>query len=187
VHRPTTLPAEDVGLFDGTIPITSPARTILDLAATATFGDTERATQQALVQKLVTPAELRERIRGQRGSIAVKAILAAPRGRTESDGEDRLWALIVKAGLRRPERNAWIHGHKVDFLWRDERLVVEADSVAYHSLRANVEKDRRRDATLRAHGHQVLRFTWTQITHEPEVVIAGIAAALATATAARRP
>ena len=187
LHRPTTLAEGDIGYFDHTIPITSPARTILDIAATCDFADTERAAQQALIQKVVTPAELRERINGQRGSAALKAILDAPRGRTESDGEDRLWALIVKAGMRRPERNAWVLGHKVDFLWRHEQLVVEADSVAYHSLRANVEADRRRDAKLRAHEFEVLRFTWTQITYEPEVVIAGIAAKLATATAARRP
>ena len=98
--------------------------------------------------------------------------------------EDRIWALILRAGLPKPLRNDWLHGFKVDLHWPDQRLVVEADSVAYHSLKANVEADRRRDATLRAHGYDVLRFTWTQVTQEPEVVIAGIAAALATRTAA---
>ena len=186
LHRPRTLEPADVGRVHRVIPVTSPIRTVLDVAATEPFADTERATQQALTQKLVTPAQLRERLNGQRGAKALEAILAAPRGSTESDTEDRIWALIVKAGMRRPERNAWLHGFKVDFLWRDERLVVEADSVAYHSLRANVEADRRRDAKLRAHGYDVLRFTWTQVAHEPEVVIAGIAAALARATAAPR-
>jgi very-short-patch-repair endonuclease len=174
VHRPTTLTNADVGLLDGTIPITSPARTLADFAVTAPFAQLERAVHQAQINKLVTPDDLRAR----RGSPALRAILADAPVHTRSHNEDNLRALLKRAGFSAFEVNADVHGYECDIVFREDRLVIEADSVAYHSLARNVEADRRKDAHLRAHGFEVLRFTYTQIAYEPEVVVAGIAMAL---------
>jgi predicted transcriptional regulator of viral defense system len=178
LHRPTTLGKDDVGVFDGVIPITSPARTLIDLAPTTGLRELERAVHEAQLQKLATADVLRVRLDGQRGARALAAVLATDPVRTKSDGESRLYPLIRKAGFPRPEVDVKLHGFEWDFVWRDQRVAVEADSQTYHSLPRSVERDRRKEAVMRSHDYEVLRFSWTQIAHQPEIVIAGIAAAL---------
>ena len=87
--------------------------------------------------------------------------------------------LIRAAELPPPEVNARVGGFEVDFLWREQRLVVEVDGFRYHSSRAAFERDRRRDAALAAAGYRVIRVTWRQLVEGPEAVVARIAAALA--------
>lgn len=70
-------------------------------------------------------------------------------------------------------------GRERDAVWREQRLVVEVDGFAAHGHRRAFEGDRRRDQDLTAAGHRTLRFTWRQLTGEPEAVVAVIAAALA--------
>jgi very-short-patch-repair endonuclease len=67
----------------------------------------------------------------------------------------------------------------VDFLWPEQRLIVETDGFGAHGTRRAFERDRQRDARLQAAGYRVLRFTWRQLLDEPEVVAARLAAALA--------
>jgi very-short-patch-repair endonuclease len=67
----------------------------------------------------------------------------------------------------------------VDALWREQHLVVECDGYDGHGSRAQIERDRRRELRLRAAGFRVLRYTWSQITLEPALVIADLRAALA--------
>jgi very-short-patch-repair endonuclease len=69
--------------------------------------------------------------------------------------------------------------HEVDTLWRDAHVVVELDGYEFHSSRASFERDRARDAELQASGFAVLRFTWRQVKHQPELVIARLAWTLA--------
>ena len=72
-----------------------------------------------------------------------------------------------------------LNGYEVDFLWREQQLVVETDGYAFHSTRGSFERDRRKDQELQAAGWRVIRFTWRQVTGEPEAVIAALAVALA--------
>jgi len=67
--------------------------------------------------------------------------------------------------------------HEVDFLWPEQRLIVEVDGFAFHSSRAAFERDRVRDAELTAAGYRVVRITWQRLVNEPEAVIATLAAA----------
>jgi very-short-patch-repair endonuclease len=67
---------------------------------------------------------------------------------------------------------------EVDFLWRDERLVVEADFFAYHRGSVSFHDDHARDLDLRQLGYAVLRFTDTQLEDEPDRIAADVAAAL---------
>jgi very-short-patch-repair endonuclease len=80
--------------------------------------------------------------------------------------------------LPTPEVNPWgaLHDEemKVDFLWRAERLIVEADSRTFHTTRHAFERDRRRDQDLMLAGYQVVRFTWRQVTREPARVASTI-------------
>jgi very-short-patch-repair endonuclease/predicted transcriptional regulator of viral defense system len=183
VHRPTTLRPSDTGIVDKFLPITSPARTLIDFAATAPFRDVEYAVNESQIKKLVTAKELEAKLHGQRGAAAITAILSIGAAKVHKGGETLLRTLIRKANFPTPEINVKVHGYEWDFHWPHAKLVVEADSVRYHSLPSKVEHDRRKEAHLRARDYEVLRFTYTQIAYEPEVVIAGIATALAKATA----
>ena len=100
---------------------------------------------------------------------------------TRSGGERRMLKLLRDARIEKPLVNARVLDYEVDFLWPSARLVVEFDGYGFHSDRVSFEADRRRDATLTAHGYRVLRFTWRQLNDEPLAVVARIAQALGSA------
>jgi very-short-patch-repair endonuclease len=167
---------------DRGIPVTTPARTLLDLAATIGFGDLERAVEEARVLRLVTDAGLRaivERNPGRPGTRALLRTLAHEPRLTRSQAELRLLELVRRAGLPLPETNVRVLGREVDALWREDRLIVEVDGFDPHGTRMAFERDRRRDAELVAAGYRVIRVTWRQLTGEPEAVVARLAGALA--------
>lgn len=157
------------------LPVTPPARTLADLAATRP-DELPKALNEALVRKLVRPHDLHP---SGRGAAALRALLDHGPTATRSEAERRLLRLVSKAQLTRPETNARLRRYEVDALWRDERLVVEIDGFAAHGTRRAFERDRARDADLIGAGYRVVRFTWRQLTAEPERVVAALAAALA--------
>lgn len=101
--------------------------------------------------------------------------------RSRSDLETAFLALWRRHGLSPPEVNVKLGRWEVDFLWREQRLVVEADCFAYHRGSIAFEDDHARDLDLRRQGFTVLRFTDRQLEDEPERVVADVAAALAAA------
>ena len=182
-HSVRHLHPHDATRHDG-IPVTSPARTLLDLATELSPRDLARAADEARVHHLVTDDSLNEQFQrypNHRGTAALsKAIQTGPQ-LTRSEAERRLLELIRNARLPEPRTNARVGRHEVDFLWPEHDLVVEVDGYAFHSTRAAFERDRRRDAELQAAGYRVIRFTWRQLVNEHEAVIATLAAALAQA------
>jgi very-short-patch-repair endonuclease/predicted transcriptional regulator of viral defense system len=185
IHRTGSLAGCDVARFQG-IPITSPARTVLDLAAQANLRELEQAVGEAGTRRLATRAALADQLErnpGRRGTAALRAVLTIEAGPayTRSEAERRMLALIRAATLPAPETNARLHRFQVDFLWRRQRLVLEVDGYAFHSDPAAFERDRRRDAELAARGYTVIRVTWRQIVRERDAVIARLAGALAAA------
>jgi very-short-patch-repair endonuclease len=182
VHRVRDLDRREIRKLGG-IPITSPARTIFDLAAVVTPRELEQALAEAYARRLARRSELASllaRRSSRPGTRALSALLndGTP-ALTRSEAEDRLLALIRAAELSRPETNVRIGRHEVDFLWREQRVVVEVDGFAFHSSRSAFERDRRRDVDLSAQGFRVMRVTWRQIVGEPEALVARLAAALA--------
>jgi very-short-patch-repair endonuclease len=164
------------------IPVTSPPRTLLDVAVELAPRELDRAVDEARVRRLVTDRALAEqfaRYPRHRGVAALKAATRLDPAFTRSEAERRLLELIRAARLPQPEANVRVAGHEVDLLWRAERLIVEVDGYAFHSSRRAFEQDRRRDAELGLHGFRVVRVTWRQITEEPEALIALLAATLA--------
>jgi len=99
--------------------------------------------------------------------------------RTLSVLEERFLALCERGDMPIPEVNVRMCGLMVDALWRRERLIVELDGHAGHSTVAAMERDRGRELTLRGAGYLVLRYTWRQVTQQPERVAAELRAALA--------
>jgi very-short-patch-repair endonuclease len=182
IHRSRTFAPADVRIRQG-IPVTTPERTLLDLAEAAPDRELERALDEALVQKLTTRAALVavvDNAKGRRSAPRLRNLLERnePTTLTRSAAEERFLALVRQAGLEAPEVNVRLGNHVVDFLWRRQRLVVEIDGYRFHSSRSAVERDRRRDAELAAAGYRVIRITWRQLTEEPYSVVARLSPAL---------
>jgi hypothetical protein len=185
LHRSTTLTPDETTAHRG-IPITTPVRTIIDLATTIKGRPLEHALDLAEQHGLVDFAELRGAIEAhptRPGSPSLQAMLSrytAGAVFTRSELEERFLALCDDHGLPRPNVNIRIEGSEVDFAWRDARLIVEVDGYAYHRSPSAFEDDRARDFALTVVGWTVLRFTWAQITGRPGWVAAAIRRRLAT-------
>jgi very-short-patch-repair endonuclease len=183
VHCVRSLSMTEVRRRHG-LPLTSPARTLLDLAEAVPLDDLEQAVAEARRSGLVRDGELDaqlERSPGRHGVKPLRALLKQEAGPafTRSTAEKRLLALLRRARLMAPRCNVVLCGHEVDFFWDEAKLVVEFDSWEFHHSRAAFENDRRRDADLQLAGYVVLRITWRRLVGEPEAVVAQIAAALA--------
>lgn len=186
VHRVRRLHPRDTRRRHG-IPLTAPARTILDLASVLPRRDLERALEEARLLRLTSGTEIRgaiERAPGARGRAVLLRLLAVSGtpSLTRSEAERRLLSLVRAAGLPPPQTNVRVCGYEVDFLWRAERLIVEVDGYAFHASRVAFERDRRRDSELLVAGLRVLRLTWQRITGEPEATVAALARALVSST-----
>jgi hypothetical protein len=180
-HRVRHLDPRDVRLQDG-LPVTAPARTLIDLAGLAPK-QLEGALAQARVARLVNDRDLAraiDRSPWRPGVAALRRLLQLERGHapTRSEAERRFTGLVDAAGLPGPVANVRVGGHEVDFLWATARLVVEVDGYRYHGHRAAFERDRIRDQALATSGYRVLRVTWRQLVDEPLALIARIAQAL---------
>ena len=176
VHRVRALDPEDRTRRDG-IPVTTVARTLLDLAETVSPTQLQRAFEEADRLGLLDVRALEclgDRCPGRRGLKPLAALLAMhrdPAPMTRSELERRFLDLCRNAGLPPPVVNATVAGMEVDMLWPREKLVVELDGHAYHRTRAAFERDRVRDAVLQQAGHRVLRVTRRRLGAEPVVVV----------------
>jgi very-short-patch-repair endonuclease len=180
IHRVAQLHPADITAHRN-LPVTSPARTLLDLARFLPSRALTRAIEEAEVQRRVTPHSLDEQFKRyprHRGTAALREAVIADPAFTRSEAERRLLALIRAARLPVPETNVRLAGYEVDLLWSAQRLVVEVDGFAFHSTRAAFERDRLRDADLLAAGYRVIRVTWRRLTGEPAAVVASLAVAL---------
>jgi very-short-patch-repair endonuclease len=175
----TPPPPQDLRIRNG-LPVTSPARTLHELARALTPFDLQRAVDEAFIAKLITDRQLREML-ARRPRRALRELLdrEAEPALTRSGGERRLRRLLKEAGLPQPLSNVKLHGFTVDFYWPEHDLVVELDGRPYHSRARAFERDHRKDQVLRAHGLQPLRVTGAQLRHHPVQVAVLIAQALA--------
>lgn len=174
------------------IPVTTVTRTLLDLAATLPRRDLQRAVEEAQVQRKIDHSSLADAVSKARGHRGARALRAAAAGAqepalTRSEAERTLVELVRRAGLPSPRTNQRIGRWEVDAVWPDERLVVEVDGYAFHSTREAFERDRRKDAELRAAGFRVHRVTWRQLARERDWVVATLAVQLSAAPAPARP
>jgi very-short-patch-repair endonuclease/predicted transcriptional regulator of viral defense system len=182
MHRGAPANDEITAIED--VPITKPARTLLDIVSMSAR-DLDRAIgagerlQPDLREQL---AMLMRRYPKRRGSQTLRILLADPSSGTftRSQAEEKLLELVRAAGLPKPEMNVLLHGYEVDCLWRDAGLVVEVDGYAFHRSQHAFVHDRRRDSVIIAAGMRVLRLTWRQLTRERDRTLAQLAQALVT-------
>ena len=155
------------------IPVTTPLRTILDLAAVTQSQVIEPAIRQAVYRRLTTTALLAEAVRKQTGRRRAKhlrqalVLLGEAPGETRSRLEDRFLRFLRRHKLPMPELNVAlrIDGHRIrpDCIWRDQRVIVELDGRDAHDSTPAFESDRARDLRLQAHGWRVARVTSTRM------------------------
>jgi very-short-patch-repair endonuclease/predicted transcriptional regulator of viral defense system len=187
VHQTRRLAPEDVAAVEG-IPVTSVARTLLDLAEVLPKHRLEQAMEQAerlALFDLIAIRELIDRSPGRRGANKLHTLLAdavlEPMSRREL--ERRFLRFCLKEKLPQPAVNAVAAGYEVDCLWPEARLVVELDSREFHTTTAAFERDRERDAVLQVAGYRVIRVTWRRLKQEPEALAAQLRALLGYAAA----
>jgi very-short-patch-repair endonuclease len=183
-HR-SSVPRDERAMKDG-IPVTTVARTMLDLAAAIESRPLERAINEAELQQLwdeVALEQLLTRYPRRPGTRAIRKALASRAAGatvTRSELEERFLALLAQEQLPRPEVNATLNGYEVDFLWRERGVAVELDGRAVHSTPAAFESDRERDRVLQAAGWRVIRLTWRHVEHSPARVAADLRRLLGT-------
>jgi hypothetical protein len=186
VNHRSHVPDDERMVVDG-IPVTSPFRTIFDLAAVVGKRELERAWHEAEVQGLrdrVSLPMLLERYPGRRGSRNLRALLESPEpvGWTRNDFEEAFLALVDAYGLPRPRMNAdlALRGRffEIDALWEWQRVAVELDSRGVHGTKKRFESDRQRDRILLAEGWRTMRVTWRQLQEEPEELVTDLRSAL---------
>jgi hypothetical protein len=179
IHRSTCLTPLDRAFVEG-IPCTSVPRSLLDVARWASRRTLERACNQAEVLGVLDVDGVREllgRVGGSHGARPLQAVLELGQvgeGITRSELEARFLALCRRAALPQPAVNEWIavEGEELqaDFVWHRQGVIVETDGFATHRTRQAFHGDRRRDRALSLAGWQVVRFTWEDVTSEPQVV-----------------
>ncbi|NEE00059.1 type IV toxin-antitoxin system AbiEi family antitoxin domain-containing protein [Phytoactinopolyspora halotolerans] len=182
--RAATVVEGDVVAIDG-VPVTSPTRTALDLGRNRGFAAGLIVADAALRRELTTSRQLEEaarRMSGWRGGSNVRLVAEHASGMRESPGESLSFAAFVDAGIPLPECNVWVvdegpSGIRSDFLWRAHRLVGEVDGyVKYRdplwSPRDHVlVNEKKRQLRIEEAGLVVVRWTPTEIMHQPEVVL----------------
>jgi hypothetical protein len=186
VHRVRALCDDEVAIIDG-IPVTSPARTVLDIAGTGSSRELEQALAAAERLRPGCRAEivmlLRRRPR-HAGSGKLRQLLEAldrsgrPPLYLRSAAEALMVRLCARARLPAPGANVRVAGCEVDLLWLEHRVIVEVDGYEFHGSPDAFHRDRDRDRALATAGFHVLRFTWRQLTQEPEVCLAALCVAL---------
>jgi very-short-patch-repair endonuclease/predicted transcriptional regulator of viral defense system len=169
VHRPTRLPPRDRTVKDG-IPVTTPIRTLVDLATRMQVSQLEAAINEANKRDLIDPETLRaamDAMAGVRGASRLRSLLDRRTfALTDSELERLFLPLARQAGLPAPLTQQRVNGFRVDFYWPELGLVVETDGLRYHRTPAQQARDRLRDHAHLAAGLTPVRFTHAQVRFE---------------------
>jgi len=190
VHSSTFgLPVEDITVTDG-IPVTKPARTLMDLATVEPEDVIERCLDDALRRKLISLAFLdrwldHPRRSKHRGARVLRRLVdaRAGAGATDSPLETRTLRLIRSARLPLPMLQYVVRDDdgpvaRVDFAYPRERVAIEVDGFRYHDGRATFDHERTRGNEIVTLGWKLLRVTATHLDDHPSEVVEWIRRAL---------
>ena len=183
VHRVRALDPRDITRRHG-IPVTTVARTLLDLAETVLPRQLERAFEEAERRRLLdlrAVEDICRRSHGRHGLRPLGALLASAREppATRSELERMFLDFCRDFDLPTPVFNAWVAGYEVDVWWPGGKLIVELDSYAFHSTRAAFERDRIKSTSLKRAGYDPLRLTDRMLRTDGTVIAATIRQELA--------
>jgi very-short-patch-repair endonuclease len=164
------------------VPVTSPARTLVDLAAALGAAELARACHEAGVRHHTTPAQVEAilaRRWGSPGASKLRAILRGDVRVTLSKLESRFLERLGEAGLPLPETNRRAGARRVDCRWPELKLTIELDGYRYHHSRHAWEQDRRREREARARGDEFRRYTYGDVLEGPQLMLAELRSLLA--------
>lgn len=179
IHRSETLMDCDRALEQG-VPVTSVARTALDLAAVVRFRSLRRLIRRSEELEVFDLDDFRSvlsRNRGHRGTSPLERALAIyePPRFTRSELEREFLRLLEQAGLPRPITAFVVAGYELDVYWPELRFAIELDVYATHGAHEPFEEDRRRDEDLKLAGVELIRITGRRLELEPRQVIERVA------------
>jgi very-short-patch-repair endonuclease len=180
-HRSRRIDPQDATTWRG-IPVTTPPRTLVDLAADLPPDALARACHEAGVRYGTTPAQVEavlERRPNSPGAANLRRILRGDVRVSLSKLESRFLKLLHNEGLPLPETNRPAGGRRVDCRWPEHHFTVELDGYRYHSSRHAWEQDRRREREAYARGDQFRRFTYGDVTDNPDPLLDELRALLA--------
>jgi very-short-patch-repair endonuclease len=183
IHAAGEMHPHDRAEIDG-IPVTSLARTLLDLAEVVPANELRRAYEAAERHRVLDVRalnELLQRSNGRRGLPALLALLGydpEPATDSKSDLESAFLDLVRDAALPLPQLNVLVDGFLVDAYWPRARLVVELQSYEYHSDRQAFERDNSKLTRLQVAGYAVLPLTHRKLRDEPDEVVGDVRAML---------
>jgi very-short-patch-repair endonuclease len=174
LHRVCAFDADDRAVRNG-IPVTSVARTLLDLAEVLPPRRLKYAFEQAERLELLdlwALHALRDRSPGRHGLKAIADLIseADEPPDVRSKLERRFVDFCRERNLPLPAFNVSLEGATVDALWKAQRVIVELDSYSFHRSRTAFESDRARDADMQLAGYRVLRVTFRRLEREPAAV-----------------
>jgi len=185
VHRCVLDPSE-MTVVDG-IPVTTPARTIIDLAGLIPRETLEEALDEAIRRNRTSPAQLRwllarTSLRGRRGIDTLRTLLDARRRPTDvpaSPLESRLLHAMRRAGLPKPDLQHEVRDGRslvaiVDFAFPALKIAVEADGYRWHSGRAQWQRDLSRRNKLTALGWRVIHVTWSDLESSADRIVESV-------------
>jgi very-short-patch-repair endonuclease len=179
IHRTRFLDSRDVRRHNG-IRVTTPARTLLDLADVLPDKGLRRAVRQAQALNLAQIPQIADvltRANGRRGAKRLAALIADGPAPTASDLEDLVLDVIDNGRLARPQINRRLGRIYPDLRWPEQKLTVECDGATWHEGKLATEDDAERQAHLEADGERVLRVSWQQAFSRPEQTLARLIAA----------
>jgi very-short-patch-repair endonuclease len=185
IHRTLLAPLD--ALLRDNLRLTTPSRTIVDLAAALEGRALRDVVERAQDLRRFDPDDIHAilahapRRPGTRRLHDLIALLAPDEDNARSHLERLFLALARKAGLPKPVPNHEIAGRRRDFAWPSHRLVVETDGYRYHSSREAKRRDNRRDRQLTALGWRPVRFTYEEVAFEPSAVAGELAGLLSPA------
>lgn len=174
------LDPRDVTVADG-IPVTSPARTLVDLARLLNAEQLGRACHEAEIRHRLTPRHVEDvlaRRPASPGAATLRRIVSGEERITLSVLERRFLERLRAAGLPLPQTNRPVGGRRVDCRWPDRRLTVELDGYRYHASRHAWEQDRRRERDAYARGDELRRYTYGDVVEDPRRMLAELRALL---------
>jgi len=162
------------------VPVTSVARTMVDMASVLSPTALARAFHEAGIRYDTTPAQVEAvlaRRPNSRGAANLRAVIHGDEPVLLSKLERRFRRLLREAGLPLPETNRPAGGRRIDCRWPEHRLTVELDGYRFHRSRHAWERDRRREREARARGDDFRRFTFGDV-EQPRAMLAELSLAL---------
>ncbi len=168
VHHARHLTKADLGRHRG-IPITSPARTIVDCAPLLDDRRLKEMLRRYEHDGLDLTTLRRPGIPRNLRRLLDRYVIGS--GLTANQLEQRFYEICAEAGLPLPEIQAWMPDRRrVDFVWHAQRLIAETDGRDTHATLIAFTDDRARDRAHLLAGYRTVRYTWGEVEHEPELV-----------------